>query len=187
MSDTKIGIMISNMFQKVDRMEFYVGSSFAILSIVGITSIYIQYLQFSKIKKIEEQLYNIELLKQKDKQYNNILHSKLINQLKNEFSNFAKVHFTNMIDVNQRLIEKASELVYISSNCKKDTLSSSTSMSTFSPIKVFEESNVIEQEVFYESNDFKYDNEDDELLNECYDSIPLNNLKKNTGLSWLFK
>ncbi len=188
MSDTKIGTMISNMFQKVDRMKFYIGSSFAILSIVSITSIYMQYLQFSKIKKIEEQLYNIELLKQTDKQYNNILHSKLINQMKNEFSHFAKVHFTNMIDVNQRLIEKVSELVYISSNCKRDKLSSTASVSTFSPIKIFEESNVIEQDVFDESKDCTYDdNEDDELLHECYDSIPLNNVKKNTGLSWLFK
>jgi hypothetical protein len=36
--------------------------------------------------------------------------------------------------------------------------------------------------------------EDDELMNECYDSLPLNNLKKNTlldkntllNLSWLY-
>ena len=31
------------------------------------------------------------------------------------------------------------------------------------------------------------DEEYDELLNECYDAIPLNNIKKNTGLSWIFK
>ena len=92
MSDTKIGIMISNCFKKVDRMEFYVGSSFAILSIVGIRVYIFNIYNFSKIKKIEEQLYNIELLKQKDKQYNNILHSKLINQLKNEFQ-FCKSTF----------------------------------------------------------------------------------------------
>lgn len=30
-------------------------------------------------------------------------------------------------------------------------------------------------------------NEDDDLLNECYDMVPLSNLKKSTGLSWLFK
>ena len=29
--------------------------------------------------------------------------------------------------------------------------------------------------------------EDDELLNECYDSIPLNNVKKNMSITWLFK
>ena len=27
---------------------------------------------------------------------------------------------------------------------------------------------------------------DEELLNECYDSLPLNNFKKNTALTWLF-
>jgi hypothetical protein len=27
---------------------------------------------------------------------------------------------------------------------------------------------------------------DDELLNECYDSLPLSNFKKNTSLTWLF-
>ena len=29
--------------------------------------------------------------------------------------------------------------------------------------------------------------EDNELLNESYDSIPMNNLKKNTSLIWLFR
>jgi hypothetical protein len=33
------------------------------------------------------------------------------------------------------------------------------------------------------SNDDDYD----ELENECYDSIPMSNLKKNTGLNWFFK
>jgi hypothetical protein len=28
---------------------------------------------------------------------------------------------------------------------------------------------------------------DEEMLNECYDSMPLNNFKKNTALTWLFK
>jgi hypothetical protein len=28
---------------------------------------------------------------------------------------------------------------------------------------------------------------DEEMLNECYDSLPLNNFKKNTALTWLFK
>ena len=54
-----------------------------------------------------------------------------------------------------------------------------TSMTTFPPIKPVTPIN-LEQEVVQSD-------EDNELLNECYDYIPLNNVKKNTGLSWLFK
>jgi len=51
-----------------------------------------------------------------------------------------------------------------------------TSMSSFSPIKI--PTNIYDD---IRENDY------DELMNECYDTIPLNNVKKNTGLSWLFK
>lgn len=35
--------------------------------------------------------------------------------------------------------------------------------------------------------DEKENKYDEEMLNECYDSLPLNNFKKNTALTWLFK
>jgi hypothetical protein len=54
-------------------------------------------------------------------------------------------------------------------------------MNTFSQIKIplLLDTNIIDDDI--------KDNEYDELLNECYDTIPLNNFKKTTGLSWLFK
>ena len=52
---------------------------------------------------------------------------------------------------------------------KIDCISASTSMNTFSPIKIplLDKNNI--------TDDVK-DQEYDELLNECYDAIPLNNL-----------
>ena len=77
---------------------------------------------------------------------------------------------------------KNSEEHRLSINISKiDCMSASTSMNTFSPIKipVLLDTNIIDDDI--------KDNEYDELLNECYDTIPLNNFKKTTGLSWLFK
>lgn len=37
-----------------------------------------------------------------------------------------------------------------------------------------------------EANTPSNEGEDDELLNECYDSIPMNNAKKHRALAWLF-
>jgi len=67
-------------------------------------------------------------------------------------------------------------------NPKKDLVSETTSMSGFSSFKSIcsidgWKDNVIHQEDVKEM-------EDDELLHECYDSIPLNNLKKKTN-GWL--
>jgi hypothetical protein len=57
-------------------------------------------------------------------------------------------------------------------------------MTTFSPIKI---PSVLDESIVSNVTDDNKDKEYDELLNECYDAIPLNNLKKTTGLSWLFK
>jgi hypothetical protein len=57
-------------------------------------------------------------------------------------------------------------------------------MTTFSPIKI---PSVLDESIVNNVTDDNKDKEYDELLNECYDAIPLNNLKKTTGLSWLFK
>jgi len=61
-------------------------------------------------------------------------------------------------------------------------------VNTFSPIQPFRgmdeaKSTVVEHEIVAIANI----HEDDELINECYDSIPLNNVKKNTSITWLFK
>jgi hypothetical protein len=80
---------------------------------------------------------------------------------------------------------KISEQNKLSINISKiDCISASTSMTTFSPIKI---PSVLDESIVSNVTDDNKDKEYDELLNECYDAIPLNNLKKTTGLSWLFK
>jgi hypothetical protein len=68
------------------------------------------------------------------------------------------------------------ELKSINTSQEYNRISTSTSMSSFSPIKI---ANTVLEDV--REHDY------DELMNECYDTIPLSNLKKNTSLSWLFK
>lgn len=171
MSDSKIGIFISNMIRKTDRIEFYIGSSFAILSIVGITSIYIHYLQFSKIKQLECKLNDIELLHKNNTQYVDLFKSDTMIQFKNDL-----LHIT---DIHQKLVEKISQLTSLQN---KDTISTSTSMTTFTPNTTIDNS---DPPMLYDPT-INCDEEDNELLNECYDAIPLNNVKKNTKLNWLY-
>lgn len=162
-------MIVSNEIHKIDKLEFYIGSSFAFLSIIGITSIYIHLLQFSKIQKLEKMVHHLVSV-EKD---NTSTIETCMRKLKNELSSVIQINLLNIIDMHQRLIDRLTPL-------KSIALSRSTSMTDFSPVDSYEESNV---DV---SNDVCID-EDNELLNECYDSIPLNNIKKNTGLNWLFK
>jgi hypothetical protein len=63
-------------------------------------------------------------------------------------------------------------------------ISASTSISSFSPIKIIlpPENNDCDNNIIMHK-----EIEDNELLNESYDSIPMNNLKKNNSLIWLFR
>lgn len=162
-------------FEKICKIEFYVGTFVIMSSIIGLTNIYINYHNANKIKNLEEKLEGSEnILRYKIEMNNkqNILYfNKIIEQLKIETS--------VSIDTQQKIIEKLMEITVLMQNSKKDVISASTSVTTFSPIKSV---NTID--------DWKHDiieQEDDELMNECYDTIPLNNLKKTTGLSWIFK
>lgn len=171
----------TEVFEKIGKIEIYVRSFVIISSIIGVTSIYMNYYNFDKIKRLEEKLegtenvlkYNIEI----NRKQTTISYNKLIEQLKNDTS--------ISIDTQQKITEKILEIKGLIQNSKRDVISASTSVTNFSPIKSINsmddwKHNIIEQDEvkIYE---------DDELMNECYDSIPLNNIKKNTGLSWLFK
>lgn len=158
----------TQVFEKMEKIQFYVNSFVIISSVVGLTSIYINYYHLDKIKRLEEKIqgsenvlkYNIEINR---KQFQ-IVYNKLIEQLKNE------------VELTSKLFNQLKETqIY-----KPEMISASTSISSFSPVKII---------LPIENDDWNNNNimEDDELMNECYDSIPLNNLKKTTGLSWLFK
>jgi hypothetical protein len=78
----------------------------------------------------------------------------------------------NEIENSSRLIDKIKEL-------KPEMISEIAPVVLFEPLKV----NTLPKNNYIIQEDTEYD----ELINECYDSIPLNNVKKHTGLSWLFK
>lgn len=165
----KISDTITNIFQKIENTKFYIGSFTIVSSIIGLTGIYINYCNLYKIKTLEKQIkcsenvlkYNIEINR---KQYQ-MIYNKLIEQLKNE------------LQLSRNFLEQNVKFQY----SKPETLSSTKI--PFSPVKFVlpSENNNLSNTNSNNSDDY-YD-----LENECYDSIPMNNLKKNTGLNWFFK
>ena len=149
----------TKIFEKMETTYFCINSFIVISSIIGLTSIYINYYNLDKIKHLEEKIKdNIEI----NQKQNQTIINKLVEQAKNA-------------DISYKLIDKIIEIQHF----KPEMISASTSISSFS------------QNLPPENHDIyvidKKNNDDDELINECYDSIPLNNLKKNTGLNWFLK
>ena len=153
----KISETIINVFEKIGKigkMQFYVNSFLIISSIIGLTNIYINYCNIDNIKINRKQ--------------NQIIYNNLINELKNE------------VELTSKLFNQIKE----SKIYKPEMISASTSISSFSPIKIIlpPENNDCDNNIIMHK-----EIEDNELLNESYDSIPMNNLKKNTSLIWLFR
>ena len=149
----------TKIFEKMETTYFCINSFIVISSIIGLTSIYINYYNLDKIKRLEEKIKdNIEI----NQKQNQTIINKLVEQAKNA-------------DISYKLIDKITEIQHF----KPEMISASTSISSFS------------QNLPPENHDIyvinNKNNDDDELINECYDSIPLNNLKKNTGLNWFLK
>jgi len=177
----KISDTITNIFKKIENTNFYIGSFSIVSSIIGLTGIYINYCNLYKIKTLEKQIkcsknvlkYNIEINR---KQYQ-MIYNKLIEQLKNE------------LQLSRKFLEQILEFQY----SKPEILLSSIT-TPFSPIKFVlpSEKKCLSNPVSdtnNSNNNSNNNNDDDydELENECYDSIPMNNLKKNIGLNWFFK
>jgi hypothetical protein len=70
-------------------------------------------------------------------------------------------------------LKKSNEQKWSINISKNECMSDNASINTFSPI--------MDENYISNSKNQCYD----ELLIECYDVIPMNNLKKNTGMSWL--
>lgn len=183
----KISDTITNIFKKIENTKFYIGSFTIVSSIIGLTGIYINYCNLYKIKTLEKQIkysenvlkYNIEINR---KQYQ-MIYNNLIEQLKNE------------LQLSRKFLEQILEFQY----SKPEILLSSIT-TPFSPIKFIlpSEKNSLSNPIsdtnnsnnnnnINNSNNNSNDDDYDELENECYDSIPMSNLKKNTGLNWFFK
>lgn len=179
-SETITGVFKkTKIFEKMEKMQFLVGTFVMITSIIGITSIYMNYSNSNKIYQIS---YLISENQETISNLNNV--ECIIKKLENKI-----VQLEFKIDIllgNQKNIMNDIKNLPIYKIQKIHGINVSTSTSAFSPIKTNCNMNI-----FYENkeilvNEKINDVDDNELLDECYDSIPLNNIK-TTGLSWLFK
>jgi hypothetical protein len=178
----------TEVFEKFGKIQFYINSFLIVTTIIGVTSISINLLTRHEISDIKEQIegnekvlkYHIDI----NRKRNLIEHC----NLKSEILILNK-QMALLLENQEKIISSLEEMKLIKNSdehrlsiniSKIDCMSASTSMNTFSPIKI-----PLILETNNGADDLK-DQEYDELLNECYDAIPLNNLKKTTGLSWLF-
>jgi hypothetical protein len=158
-------------FDKLDKIKFYLGSFVLISSIVSVTNLFIHY---SIINRISQNRENI------NKNKNEIFYKMEVKQIEilSAVNNMLNEHQDKMISLlekHQKSLDEMKKIQFIDIE-KKESITTNTSISSLS-IDLYQQ-NITEQ---------KETNEDDELINECYDLIPLNNNKKFTGIkSWLF-
>lgn len=199
MSDSNLSEKISDsianifkktkVFEKIDKMQFYIGSFVLISTIYFSGSILNNYLISKKqIDNNNNILYGIEDIKNNCVKTINhdiiLLNDKIIN-LESKLTNL--LEFQNMIfnDIHNLPLFNV---------VKRDMVSTSTSISSFtieSPEKNNESKVLDDGWHLSEKEDTVIknilNNNDDELSNDCYDSIPLSNVKKITGIKgWLF-
>lgn len=159
----------TKIFEKISEVGTCIGSYIVALalfpSIIGITNIAIYYSNINSNNKNNELLHeNIEI--------NRSICVKLIEMRINKLENKLSI-----ILENQQFCLNEIKKIQIKNN---NSLSRSTSISGFPCIldNEYQKLNYVLDE--------KESKVDEELLNECYDSLPLNNFKKNTALTWLF-
>lgn len=165
----------TKVFEKIGKLEIYIGSFIIVSSIISLTSIYMNYCNIYKIQRLEDKIevcknvlkHNIET----NRQLNTSYHSKIIKQLKN--------NTTVLSDTKEELTEKILETKSLLPNFKKEVVSVSTSVSSLRTVKSIDSIDGWKDDIIQQEDSKEI--EDNELLNECYDTIPLNNLKKNTN------
>lgn len=172
----KIGVKIANLidetkiFEKIADIGTSIGIYIVALtlfpSIIGITNIAIHY---SNNKLLHDNKAEIERRIDINRSICVRLIEMRISELENRLS---------FILENQQICLNEIKKMHIKNH---NSLSRSTSISGFPCIldNEYQKLNYVLDE--------KESRGDDELLHECYDSLPLSNFKKNTTLTWLFK
>lgn len=174
----------TEIFEKIVKLEFYVGSFVLFSSIIGVTCIYMSFLNSKELTDTKKCIEGSE----------RVLKYNIETNLKQIMTHHFRTNsdFLALNDQLSELIENQKTMIYLLEEIKlikkaeeymnRIRTSNNTSVSSFSPIKnantIFDVKTDIDEDI--------RDEEYDELLNECYDIIPLNNVKKNTGLSWLY-
>jgi hypothetical protein len=168
----------TNLFEKLKKIEFRLNSVILFSSILGLTCLYIHFDYKKNLTKIDNHYYEIDKLMKE----NNVTNILVNNAIRHEIS----IVIENQNRILHKLIKLKQPIVMDNYNqTELGCISATTSMSDFPSIDLTNTVNTNPECSSRESN--SKETEYDELLNECYDVIPLNNLKKNTGLSWLFK
>jgi hypothetical protein len=160
---------------------YIVGAFTLFTSVIGITNIAINYSNINSTnentKLLRENILNISQSIEM-KQYN---FDKKIIHLESKFNKLLEIqqdYFDEIIDLHierKNYISKSTSISSLSDDIDKNLLQTNEHHIKYEETTSDEEN---EEECI--------DKDDDELLNECYDSLPLHNFKKNTALNWLF-
>ncbi len=175
----------STLFEKIKKIERFgivITAFITITSIVSISTLYIQIKNYNKQLILERDI--LYKLKTKCGELQNT-YNLLLNEQQN-INAHLQLEYNKLFDKITSLEKMYLNIPFSPINCND---SNSEIQSHFIENKnAIQENNI---EVTKTINQILVNDDellnDDELFNECYDMVPLNNLKKTTGLSWLFK
>lgn len=172
----------TKIFEKTDKLSFYIKTFVVVSSIIGITNIFINYTNNNNVNNLVKVMSNnkndlIDIIENNNSQRINLLENKIAG-LEDRLC---------VVLENQKLILSEIKKISVINVCKKECISASTSISSF----------MVDQLPLYQNNTCKQEKEDraekdkeegneeeNELENECYDNIPLSNVKKHTIINW---
>lgn len=176
----------TKVFEKIQNFEFYVGSFVFISSIIGISGIAINYYNN---QVINEKLSNLNMLLENNSRETNKKLAKYYDLSDKHHNEILKIAYNNgdkimeirneyimLFDRQQNIIREILNLPLLNENCISRELSNLSQLIEDTPEKKPE---IIIQETK------EIHVEEDELVDECYDSIPLSNAKKVTGIKSL--
>ena len=176
----------TNMFEKIDRIQGLISISTGFFIITS-TLTFINYYFIKNIySKNDEQiklLKNINNNLSRITQDNNFINFKVYNDFQKKINIIADFS-VELKKQSNKLLEQFEE------NIEKKYITTTTSMSDFE--QYFKEKVKAEKEVEVKAVDAEYEdvdiykNIDNELLQECYDSLPCNNVKTTTLSGFLY-
>lgn len=177
----------TNMFEKIERIQGLITIStgfFIITSTLTLINYYFIKDIYSKNDEQTKLLKNINNNLSRITQDNNFINFKVYEDFQKKINIIAEFS-VELKKQSDKLLEKFEE------NIEKKYITTTTSISDFE--KYFKENveKVKEKEVEVKAIDFEvdadvYENIDNELLQECYDSLPCNNVKKTTLSGFLY-
>lgn len=168
----------TKIFEKIESFEFYVGSFVFISSIIGIAGITVNYYSNKSINNKLDKLNKIhKLVEQNNREICEI--KNLLNENQSKIS-IIRDEYIMLFDRQQKITQEILNLPLLNiCNINNNNISrESSDLSTLIEDTVEKKETIIQ-----ETKEIPI--EEDELVNECYDSIPLSNAKKLTGIKSL--